>query len=200
MTQQSLMTSLGDSRLQQLFAHWDTVRGTRIMPARRDIDPIMIPQVLSIIFVCDYERATGRLRYRLAGEDIGRRYRGGLPGRYQDELYALQEREPYLARIKEIMETPAIFQAQGGVYVADARRGNGERLMLPLAADGRTADALIGATVYGIDYLTPPSDIFDKAAAQWALWSMDGKRLLKRAEEHTTLSTRHDKLVPRPLA
>src|SRR3546814_2065265 len=104
------------------------MRGDRLLPARSDIDPMQIPHVLSVTFVCDYQRDTARLRYRLVGEKLGGMYPVPLRGRYQDVFAAPGEREAHLARIREFMELPAISHSVGEVYAFNRKQGNGERL------------------------------------------------------------------------
>lgn len=155
----------------------DAVRGDRLLPARSDIDAIRIPHVLSVVFICDYERDTARLRYRLVGEDVGEMYRVPLRGRYQDEFTAPDEREGHLARIREFMEFPAVNYSVGEVYAFNQRQGAGERLLLPLASDGQTADAVIGATAYDWKATRPPGGV-EHRAVRWTLWSLDGSRCI----------------------
>lgn len=143
-----LAARIADPRLRLLYAHWEETRASRRMPARHALDPVKIPTVLSIIFLCDYERDTGRLRYRLAGEEIRGAYDEEITGRCQDEVFAGAERDRHLARVRRIMEHPAIIHATGEVYGFAGRRGTGERLGLPLSTDGTTADGVVGATAY----------------------------------------------------
>src|SRR3546814_20070702 len=88
---------------------------------------------MPITFVCDYERDTARLRYRLVGEDIAEMYPAPSRGRYQDAFAAPGGREEHLARMRAFMEIPAINHAVGEVYAFNRRQGVGERLLLPLA-------------------------------------------------------------------
>src|SRR3546814_12327047 len=97
-------------------------------------------------------------------------YPAPLRGRYQDEFAAPGGREEHLARMRAFMEIPAINHAVGEVYAFNRRQGFGERLLLPLASDGRTADALIGATSYDWKAPTPP-DRLEQRAVRWTLRS-----------------------------
>ncbi len=74
-----------DPVLLSLFRYWDTQRGTRAMPERRDIDPIgigssILKSVALVEFVGD------RVRYRLVGTEIVRRFGRDFTGQYMDEL------------------------------------------------------------------------------------------------------------------
>ena len=148
MVRRDLSEIIRDPRLLALYDHWRENRRGSSLPARMSLDPVKIPKVLSIIFVCDYEPSSGRLRYRLAGEDIAAMYSEPLRGRYQDELFPADRRSAHLARVKRIMSLPAIAYSHGDIYgygFSD-RLGSGERLGLPLANNGRDPDAIVGAT------------------------------------------------------
>jgi len=168
-----LATRISDPRLRLLYAHWDEARAGRQMPSRRALDPVRIPSVLSIIFLCDYERDTGRLRYRLAGEEIRGAYDEEITGRCQDEVFAGAERDRHLARVRRIMENPTIIHATGEVYGFAGRRGTGERLGLPLSTDGTTADGVVGATVYCWTDRVRSSESPEQRML-FAYWNLDG--------------------------
>ena len=74
-----------DPILLSLFRYWDHQRGQRAMPERRDIDPVeiggaVLPHIVLVEFV------GGRVRYRLAGTELVRRFGRDFTGRYMDEL------------------------------------------------------------------------------------------------------------------
>ena len=168
-----LATRIVDPRLRSLYVHWNELRAGRPMPSRKAIDPVKIPTVLSIVFLCDYERPSGRLRYRLAGEEIRNSYTEEITGRCQDELFEGAERERHLARARRIMENPAIIHSTGEVYGFAGRRGTGERIGLPLSTDGTTADAVIGATAYHWTELVQPVS-GPEQRMRFVYWNLDG--------------------------
>ena len=43
---------------------------------------------------------------------------------------------------------PAFYRSKGLVFIHLDRYGIGERIMLPLAADGENGDGILGATIY----------------------------------------------------
>jgi len=168
-----LAAHIADRRLRSLYLYWNELRGGRLMPARQAIDPVRIPTVLSIIFLCDYEADTERLRYRLVGEDIRGAYAREITGRYQDELFEGAERERHILRARRVMRGPAIIHASGEVYGFAGRRGMGERIGLPLSTDGKTADAVIGATAYHWTDVAP-SAVMPEQRMRFSYWCLDG--------------------------
>jgi len=133
-------------RLRQLLEHYFEVRGDKRLPARQDIDPVALGPVLPVIWICDYEDAAGTFRYRLAGEDVNEIWGMSVAGRLLSD-FVLPERFKVTneAFLKVIHEEAALF-ASGPVYRCTDRIALGERLVLPLARDGVTADGLLGAT------------------------------------------------------
>lgn len=172
-TETPLAGQIADPRLRALYLHWNEIRGGRAMPARRSIDPVLIPTVLSIIFLCDYEADTERLRYRLVGEEIRGTYDKEITGRYQDELFEGAERERHILRTRRVMRGPAIIHASGEVYGFAGRRGMGERIGLPLSTDGKTADAVIGATAYRWTDVAPPA-VMPEQRMRFSYWCLGG--------------------------
>ncbi|MBX3453478.1 PAS domain-containing protein [Ferrovibrio sp.] len=55
------------SRVKRAFGYWDGLRGSRIMPARADIDPLQIPDLLPFVVLTEVLQEPPWLRYRLVG-------------------------------------------------------------------------------------------------------------------------------------
>jgi len=143
-----LSALIHDPELHRLFDYWRERRRGRLMPSRRDIDPLEIAWALSRIFIVDYDPARGPV-YRLAGDDIA-----GVFG--HGNLKGLRPRDflpPDRAKIVEglfmrVIEDCCAVWMRGLVYLRADRLPLGERLFLPLA-DGATgrADGVLGMTV-----------------------------------------------------
>jgi hypothetical protein len=60
--------------LGALFNYWEKKRGTRRMPARRDIDPIeMDRRVLPHLMLCELSAHGNLIRFRLVGTSLAKR-------------------------------------------------------------------------------------------------------------------------------
>ena len=150
-----LADAIGDRRLAELCRYWDRCRRGREMPARRDLDPVDIPRLLSILILVDV-KGDGDYRMRLIGTELvnfARRDITGLsfedafsPGPYLDYLYALYG--------ELIRERRPIYTEGIHVIGSPGRRRYTRRLILPLSADGRRIDMVIGAHVY--EMMTDP--------------------------------------------
>lgn len=141
--------------LRAVARHWNEVRGGRLMPAWRDIDPVAIGKYLPIIWSWRYDRATECFTGRLSGEAIveafGRSPRGvAMEDFFQGESYAL-----VYARHHKVITEPCFSRDHGTVFRHVDRTGLGERIIMPLAEDGATGDGILGATVYDMAQLGP---------------------------------------------
>lgn len=156
--------SLGDfshvesAALRGMLGHWLEVRRGRAMPGRADIDPAAIYAALPFAWLCDYERETRRFRYRLISEHAQAAHRARVVGRYLDEVIPADSFAAVNAYCLDVVEEPCILHMVGRLYAATAEPSRGERLLLPLASDGRTADMLFGATIHSRDSLIFPSE------------------------------------------
>ena len=137
-----------DERLRLLLAHWLKIRKGRLIPPRAELDPVALKPVLPFLWICDYDREAGTLRYRLAGEAINAVYGGNLRGISMETMFSPETRPDVMARMLGVVQDGAVFHAIGDIYSTRMRTGAGERLILPLASDGRLPDAMVGATVY----------------------------------------------------
>jgi len=133
--------------LRDFFAYWQGKRRDGLLPARADIEPTEIPQLLPNIFLIDVvagERP--RFRFRLVGTTIVS-MEFEMTNAFLDELVAGVEATP--------MGRQYLDAAAGRIYLRRQRldwreRGhiNYDVLLLPLADDGETTNMLFGLAVY----------------------------------------------------
>ncbi|MGE5766746.1 MAG: PAS domain-containing protein [Bacteroidota bacterium] len=140
------MAALKSPHLRMLLEHYLEARGERRMPARHDIDPLRLGPVLPIIWISDYEPAAGTFRYRLAGEKVAELWGAPVAGRLLSEFSPPERFAATNETHLKVLREEAALIACGAVFRCSGRVGLGERLILPLASDGVTADVLIGAT------------------------------------------------------
>ena len=72
------MSNRASRRVSNLIEHgldyWDSKRGARRMPARRDIEPTEILDLLPYVVLIDVEREPLDFRYRLVGTAVAARF------------------------------------------------------------------------------------------------------------------------------
>lgn len=131
--------------LRALYAYWQDLRRDGRLPARVDIDPSRIPDVLPNIGLFDVEQAPRRYRIRLMGMQIVSWYGCDLSGRYLDEIDFGDRPEFTFALLDQVVDRRAAGHMTGEYTKQDGRTIRYERLFMPLSSDGRRVDMVIGA-------------------------------------------------------
>ncbi len=141
---------IGDASLRRLYEYWLAKKQDRIAPARGDIDPGELREILPSLFLVEAVGSPARYRYRLVGTEVVKQFGEEITGRFMDQVdldhvagrvqaeydEAATKREPIVSRWN--------YSKDGGRHVEY------ERLILPLSADGRVIDMfLCGATGKG---------------------------------------------------
>ena len=145
--------------LRNVALHWQAVCCHDAIPAWRDLDPAAIKLQLPIVWSWKYDRATDRFVGRFAGEAINAIFGRSLRGQPMEEFFRGDAYQRMFIRHKRIVTEPALYHGTGPVFHHEGRAGLGERIILPLAGDGRNGDGLFGATVYEfpLPSTVPPS-------------------------------------------
>jgi len=131
-----------DPQLKALYEYWDTVRGGRAMPARADIDPGKIPSLLPYIIMytvaADYT-------IRLVGEEIVHFTGRNATGHPVASTMSPRSAE-MMIKILDAVATERVpkFRAGKAHWQSDKTYHDFEACFLPLSADGRTVDIILG--------------------------------------------------------
>jgi hypothetical protein len=144
-------------RLRNVALHWQAVCGHDAIPAWHDIEPAAIAPELPIIWSWKYDHVADRFIGRLAGEAMNAIFGRSQRGKLLEEFFHGDAYHRMFARYKRVVTEPALYHGMGSVFHHEGRTGLGERIILPLARDGRTGDGLLGATVYAFP---APSDVW----------------------------------------
>lgn len=142
--------------MRQGFEHWQSLRpATGLLPGRQHIDPIAIPALLPHLWLLDVVRDAAmpggiRLRYRLVGSHVELGLGQAKTGRWFDEAEpALVSdagmRAPYEAAV--LRHEPHYRQGKPR-FAYNSSAAALERLLMPLAGNGRDVDMLLGFTIF----------------------------------------------------
>jgi hypothetical protein len=142
-------TTLWHPKLRALHTYWHGLWTGERLPARQRIDPLAIPHLLDSLYLIDIEREPLRFRYRLMGTKLVF-FRGReLKGLYMDEAHQQFESSPVRQNYEELARTAEPQWRKGAtVFSWGEGRTTIERLLLPLASDGRTPDCILGMSVF----------------------------------------------------
>jgi hypothetical protein len=134
--------------LQAIADHWNAVREPGKMPAWSDIRPAAIAPHLTRIWSFKYDRTTGDFTARLAGNQVTLGFGMSFRGTPLRDMYAAPSFEEAQARLTRLVCTPAFYRSSGKLFRVNGHVGEGERIILPLACDGKTGDGAFGASDY----------------------------------------------------
>lgn len=148
MAPEALLSALKSPALKHVFRHWAEVRGERLMPSWGDIRPSRIAQQLPIVWSYTYDPVSDTFTGRLAGDRIESAFGGSFRGTPLSKIFPPHRYEDAFQRAKRVISEPAVNRGEGVVFRQIDRFGHGERIILPLAADGIHPDGLLGCTEY----------------------------------------------------
>lgn len=121
------------------------------LPGRQHFNPVSVKPLLPWIFMADVEGAgdpAGRLRFRwrLLGSELTMMADRNATGRWFDELYPEPVYGEFVRSYVEVVRQHRAVQTGGTMAFASAARNffPYEAVKVPLAADGRTVDLILG--------------------------------------------------------
>jgi hypothetical protein len=127
-----------------LYDYWNTLRGSRSAPDRRDIDPTQIRGALGNTFILELNEQR-EFDFRLAGSHICSAYSRELKGRSFTRLWHPRDRDALETLIRAVTEDHAValitFQ---GVTAINTKLAV-ECILLPVRHNGSTESRLLGA-------------------------------------------------------
>lgn len=139
-----------DPRLRRLFLHWQAIHpGEGVLPGRQHIDPAAIPELLPFVWLADVYRDPLRFRYRLLGTEHAHVFGRDYTGSWLDEVHVNFAGSPAYPQYVAVVEEgrPAYRRGHTLIMLPKEYRSI-ERLLLPLARDGRRVDMLIAISLY----------------------------------------------------
>jgi hypothetical protein len=131
----------------EFYEYWLRKGAGKAMPARADIDPLDIPQLLANVFLMDVVRGTPqRFRFRLVGTRIAE-LEGEMTNRFLDE-FVPGAAGTAMARHYEDAVEGRLSVRRETLHWRQRDYINYDVLLLPLSSDGRTVDMLMGLARY----------------------------------------------------
>ena len=134
--------------LRQALAYWDAKRRGRRMPARRDLDPIEIPRLLSRIILTDVLRDPLDFRYRLIGTEVVAVARFDFTGLRFSELSGKGSDSVVWDNCLTVVRTKAPFSRKPPYVGPRDDLHSGQNLLMPLSSDGLEVDMIFQVIAY----------------------------------------------------
>jgi hypothetical protein len=136
-----------DARLAHALSCWQHWRGPNLWPARDDIDPSDLRQILPNLFMVEAIDGGARFRYILSGATVRQQLGFELSGRYLDDTFTGAQLERALANYRTVTSGYGHYAlqhwSQRGRPIMQFRR-----LLLPIAADRIRIDLVLGFALY----------------------------------------------------
>lgn len=137
--------------LRRLHDYWQGKRSPGRLPARRDIDPVEIPQLMPQIALVDILREPLDYRYRLFGTRLVEVMGAERTGKRMREVMSPPAVAATERLIAGLIETREPIAFSGRLFWLGKDFIGFETLALPLAADGETVDM----AVMGLEFELP---------------------------------------------
>jgi hypothetical protein len=153
---QDFMEGIESPALRAVAEHWFEARGTMVMPRWSDISTSVLAPHFKLLWGFQYNPRTKEFIGGLTGERLKEWLGAGFSGARMLDLHSpttFREAQQLLIRI---VTTPLAVRSSGRLFTVGDRTVTGERIAFPLAADGRTGDAILGASVYDSPVLSGP--------------------------------------------
>ena len=146
--------------LQAVADHWNEARTGSRMPSWSDIRPSCIAPYLTRVWSFKYDRATGEFTARLAGNQVTLGFGVSFRGTPLKDIHPPHIFPGVQERLTRLVLGPSVHRACGKLFRVGPFIAEGERIVLPLAADGENADGALGASEYGpVPFECPPGSV-----------------------------------------
>lgn len=149
---------------ETLLAYWETRRNGRPAPARADIVPRDLSNLLSWLFILERADADHHV-FRLAGTGICALYRRELREQNFLDLWRGFDRHHVRALIESALAAPAPATATATAYALDGQTIDAEMALLPLRGPSGQADRVLGL----YQPLTPLRELRDRPVVRQKL-------------------------------
>lgn len=127
-----------------LYTYWNTLRGSRSAPDRRDLDPTRIREALANTFILELDEKN-EFSFRLAGSHLCTAYGRELKGRSFTALWHERDRDAMETMIRAVTEDHAVALVTFQGTTAINTRISFETILLPLRHNGSSHTRLLGA-------------------------------------------------------
>lgn len=136
---------LSDPGLIRFYDYWESLRGNRDMPSRKDIDPVQVPRgFLPNIMLIDVLHDQRRYRYRLIGSNILIATGENRTGRFFDEFRFFRDHPGVIPQYETIVKArrPLCSLEPFTNFISESNY-DVDRLMLPLSDGGQFVDTVL---------------------------------------------------------
>ena len=154
---------LPDNKLRRLYDYWRSLCRNGSYPARQDIDPLDIPDLLPCIFLLDVIGDAEDFVFRLAGTLVEDAFSMPLRGKSVRLIHNAAGTALPVCQHVEVARGGGPRYREGIVLAAGREHWRTQRLLLPLSSDGRRVDVLMGGALFLLG-----GQVIDLTAEPWS--------------------------------
>lgn len=155
--------------LLAVVQHWHQVRGRKRMPNWTDLSSAALTPHFELLWGFQHNPETGDFNGRLAGKHVKDWLGANFWGASLKDLHAPHVFADSHRFLFNVVSTPAAGRCSGRLFTIGGAAVTGERIALPLAADGLTADAVLGASAYETPISPGPVELIHENAEWFAI-------------------------------
>ena len=139
-----------DRRLLELHEYWRSLAPAEgQLPGRQHFDPLHIPALLPWVWLLDVYRNPLRFKFRLVGTEHARISGRDVTGQWLDEVHRDATKAETYPQLIAAAESATMGYRRGPpLFPEQGEFAEMERLLLPMARNGRDVDMLLAITVY----------------------------------------------------
>ena len=127
-----------------LYDYWNSIRGARSAPDRKDIDPTRIRDALANTFILELDESE-KFSFRLAGSHLCTSYCRELKGRSFSALWHERDGDAMETLMRAVTEDHAVALVTFQGTTALHTKVSFETILMPLRHNGSTHTRLLGA-------------------------------------------------------
>jgi hypothetical protein len=132
------------SSTKTLYSYWNTIRGSRSAPDRRDIDPTRIREALANTFILELD-GQDKFSFRLAGSHLCTSYCRELKGRSFSALWHDRDNDAMETLLRAVTEDHAVALVTFQGTTALQTKVTFETILMPLRHNGSTHTRILGS-------------------------------------------------------
>ncbi len=163
------MPSLGEfiastqsAALQAIMRHWHGARGACRLPSFEQLRLYELSGGINRMWVYRHNRKNGSFTGLLAGDQISQAFGKDFRGMPLEEAHSAKTYLWVHRTLTRVVSEPALYRSGGNLYLQAGQLIAGERIALPLAQDGITADSVLGVSDYVDPKLSGPFELLNE--------------------------------------
>lgn len=129
---------------------WKDARNGRLVPRKRDFDPLNVPALLPSIWIYEHDPEADVFRCRLAGERVNDAWGGSIARKTSLEILGAADNQAVVAVWRSVLGTPLIHYGNEE-RLSGTKLYAAERVVMPLENDAGEPAFILGISLYKLD-------------------------------------------------